>query len=138
MVRPADKPQSPRHLARRQRTGGKLADGASPLNGQAPPPECRWKPGQSGNPRGRPVERPITQAIREALDAGDIASVKELAATGLRRARAGDFRFWREVLDRLDGPVRQELAADVTMRSADELIAEMDAAGDEPPPEAVD
>ena len=27
--------------------------GGSPLNGVVPPPEHRWKPGQSGNPRGR-------------------------------------------------------------------------------------
>lgn len=27
---------------------------ASPVNGQIPPPEHRWKAGQSGNPKGRP------------------------------------------------------------------------------------
>lgn len=27
---------------------------ASPINGVVPPPEHRWKPGQSGNPAGRP------------------------------------------------------------------------------------
>lgn len=28
--------------------------GVSPISGTAPPPEHRWKPGQSGNPDGRP------------------------------------------------------------------------------------
>ena len=30
------------------------ASDASPISGVVPPPEYRWKPGQSGNPKGRP------------------------------------------------------------------------------------
>lgn len=105
---------------------------ASPINGVVPPVEHRFKKGSPGSP-GRPRSRPLTMAVREALARGDVASVRDLAETALRRAKAGDFRFWKEILDRLDGPVRQEIAAEVTTRSADELIAEMDAAPDEEP-----
>ena len=98
-------------------------------NGGTPAPGAphRWKKGQSGNPGGRPKSRPITEAMRKALEAGDLASMADLAKTGIEKAMAGDHRFWHDVMDRLDGPVRQEIQADVTMRTADELIEDMDA-----------
>lgn len=45
------------------------AAGASPINGQVPPVETRWKPGASANPGGRPkLERPPSVALAELND----------------------------------------------------------------------
>lgn len=42
------------------------AKDASPVNGQIPPVEHRWKPGQSGNPSGKP--QPAGLTIRSWLN----------------------------------------------------------------------
>ena len=47
---------------------------ASPINGVVPPPEHRWKPGVSGNPKGRP---PLGMSIREHLNALGEANLTE-------------------------------------------------------------
>ena len=94
------------------KTGKHHAAGASPRSGKVPPPEKRWKPGQSGNPNGRPVSRPLTAALK-ALAEQDIsvkAGGKTLAGTRLqllaeiawRKAMSGDFRYFKELLDRLE------------------------------------
>jgi Family of unknown function (DUF5681) len=50
-----------------------------------PPTPASWKPGQSGNPKGRPRKgNALTEAIREAADP------EELAAIALRLAREGE------------------------------------------------
>ena len=85
------------------------APDASPLNGIAPPVEHRFKPGQSGNPKGRPISKPLTEALKTALAADNGAAIQELVAVAVKKARQGDFRFWREILDRVDGKVTDRL-----------------------------
>jgi len=72
----------------------------------------QFQPGQSGNPAGRPKERPLRDALKALLEAGDGQKIKELAKIGLEAATGGDFRFWKEVFDRIDGKVIDAL--DVT------------------------
>jgi hypothetical protein len=38
-----------------------------------------------------------------------------LARRAFREAGEGDFKFWKEIMDRLDGPVKQEIQADQTI-----------------------
>jgi len=71
-----------------------------------------WKPGESGNPKGRPKSRPITSAIRELLDQNDGEAIKALAKVGLKAALKGDFRYFKELTDRMDGKVLDRM--DVT------------------------
>ena len=65
----------------------------------------RFRPGESGNPRGRPLERPLTAALREVLDANDGELIKTLVQVAIDKAKGGDFRFWKELMDRSDGKV---------------------------------
>jgi hypothetical protein len=70
-----------------------------------------WRPGQSGNPGGRPK----TKLFKEALDAeiekagDDGPSLRKIARTLLNMAAAGDIQAIREVADRFDGKPTQVL-----------------------------
>ena len=82
----------------------------------------KWKPGQSGNPKGAPKKRLMIEVLEDELE-------RRAAAEGLPRREAGTLvaRAWldqvldgslghlREFLDRRDGPVttKVELSADV-------------------------
>lgn len=65
----------------------------------------RWQPGQSGNPAGRPPKDPMTAALKARMESEPDLLV-QLVETGIRKAIEGDFRFWKEIWDRLDGKVR--------------------------------
>jgi hypothetical protein len=68
-----------------------------------PSPATRFKPGQSGNPSGRPKRSPITTALIELLE--EKAASKALAAKWLSEAAKGDPRFFAMLLDRVEGRV---------------------------------
>jgi hypothetical protein len=87
-----------------------------------------WKPGQSGNPGGRPkklpvtayivdqLEKPIPAAMRAKLPPmfrelyGDEATFGQmLAFTVISQAASGDMRAMTTVLDRAEGKVKQSL-----------------------------
>ena len=61
-----------------------------------------WKPGQSGNPGGRPKGKSITAELRKLLDKGTTA--EDLAEILLKMGKK-DLAALREVLDRSDGKV---------------------------------
>ncbi|MDP7288570.1 MAG: DUF5681 domain-containing protein [Phycisphaerae bacterium] len=69
----------------------------------------RFKPGQSGNPKGRPPERPLTALLRETLDANDGELIRSIVLVAVERAVAGDFRYFKEIMDRTDGKVSERL-----------------------------
>ena len=69
----------------------------------------RFRPGESGNPLGRRPERPLTEALRDALDANDGEVIRELVQVALDRALGGDFRYFKEIMDRVDGKVSERL-----------------------------
>ena len=77
--------------------------------GEFPNKETQFKPGQSGNPKGRPKGTGITDRLRE-LVMGDDESAKEtrekLVNAAVGAAEDGDHRFWKEIVDRLEGPVK--------------------------------
>jgi len=76
--------------------------------------EHRFKPGQSGNPKGRPKGTSIQKAIRALLDDGvkgqDLQ--KALARVAVQRALTGDFKFYQMVLERIDGKVIDKIESD--------------------------
>ena len=65
--------------------------------------DSRIKPGEVRNPGGRPKRRPITEAILELLIANDGKELKRFAKTGLKKAADGDFQFWKEIREALEG-----------------------------------
>jgi hypothetical protein len=71
----------------------------------------RWKPGQSGNPGGRPKGESITARLRAVLEKEHNGRVlMDLLAERLaKEALAGKFPFLKEVLDRLDGRVAERV-----------------------------
>ena len=77
---------------------------ADPKDNLRPP----WKPGESGNPNGRPKERPIAAELRKLLERDDGAALKALAAIAIKAALKGDYRWGRELLDRIDGKVVEQ------------------------------
>lgn len=83
-----------------------------------------WPKGKSGNPKGRPKGRTLTEDIRAELAkapppeilrkyrglAGDVLSSELLAVVVVRKALQGDFRYFKEIIDRMDGKTAQPIA----------------------------
>lgn len=91
----------------------------------------QFKPGESGNPGGRPKTRPVTDYVREQLERqiptvmrvklpavfaqlyGESATFGQmLAFQMIAQAATGERRAMKEVLDRVEGKVTQQLASD--------------------------
>jgi hypothetical protein len=66
-------------------------------------------PGQSGNPKGRPKSRPITAALKELLYKDDSKALRAIAAVAVREALGGDFRYTKEIIDRVEGKALETL-----------------------------
>ena len=80
-----------------------------------------WKPGQAGNPQGRPP-RDVQQRelISQLADHGDEALATVIAVMRKARASGGDavkLRAAQDVLDKLLGRAPQSLAASIVQRS---------------------
>jgi hypothetical protein len=93
-----------------------------------PPEAHRFKPGQSGNPGGRPKDKPVTDALRRLIvrrvpnDAEHRTYAEVLAQALVHAALKGKTEAAREVLDRVEGRLPHSVAAIVD--SAQESLAE--------------
>ena len=92
--------------------------------GKLPPVETRWKPGQSGNPKGRPKkEKLLEPLIRELLESkrrGDKEGRQWkmiVAEELLRQFTKGNPAAIKEVLNRIDGPVKQSVEIDAEVEA---------------------
>lgn len=74
-----------------------------------------WKPGQSGNPSGRPKKSTLTEKLRSVLEQDHNGKTvgQALIDVVTREALKGDFRFAKEILDRMDGPIKQQVEHEV-------------------------
>jgi hypothetical protein len=74
----------------------------------------QWRKGQpSPNPKGRAKGESLTTKIRNVLtepDADHGTKADKLIATAVTLAQTGDFRFFKEIIDRLDGKVPDRIA----------------------------
>ena len=106
-------------VARKAKTGNQQGVKPGPVGPGNPPASTVFQPGQSGNPNGRPVKRPLTEALKRLL-AGDttvkidgkerkLPTIDALMRVAINRAMKGDPRFMREILDRVDGKVLEQL-----------------------------
>lgn len=85
--------------------GQKSAEpGASPINGQVPPAEHRFKPGNPGGP-GRGPSRPFREALDAALKGGNLSEVTQSL---VHQAKKGNVHAIKEIAERLDGKVDQQ------------------------------
>ncbi len=72
----------------------------------------RWKPGQSGNPSGRPKKLHISDALRAELEAegpDGVANDSAIARKLVDMARHGNLEAIREIADRTEGKARQRI-----------------------------
>ena len=67
------------------------------------PVEHQFKPGQSGNPKGRPRGTSLTARLRKALKKNDGQLAEMLVKVAIREAGRGDYRHLKEIWDRVDG-----------------------------------
>lgn len=97
----------------------------------------KFKPGQSGNPGGAPKGwRPISNIVRDFLcknleEIEPKNEAEKLAIAIIALSKGGNKTALKEVLDRLDGPIKQvhEVSATVTIsmgQAAREALAELD------------
>ncbi len=75
-----------------------------PVGYKSPPREGQWKPGQSGNPGGRPKWKPLTEALHALLEE-EPALNKELIKAWVVKAGRGDVSAANMLWDRLEGKV---------------------------------
>jgi cell division GTPase FtsZ len=72
----------------------------------------QWKPGQTGNPKGRPRRKRITDALSEFLDAVDangVSAAQKIAIAMIMQAMKGDIQHAKEILNRTEGAVKQSV-----------------------------
>ena len=83
--------------------------GRSSRSGTVPPVKFRFKPGQSGNPGGRPKTKLISQAYQELLEELDTKKrrtiAQEIAKRIIQKALVGDLAAAKEATDRTEGRV---------------------------------
>jgi hypothetical protein len=82
--------------------------------GYCSPPEGRPFPkGKSGNLNGRPKGESLTTKLRRVLDEPDTdhgTKADKLIAAAVEAAGNGDVRYFKEILDRIDGKVPDRVA----------------------------
>lgn len=83
----------------------------------------QFKPGESGNPNGRPKGKTLTERVRDVLEANPERAAAIVEA-GIQAAEGGDFQFWKYLCDRMEGMPTQMVSANVDamirVRFADE------------------
>jgi hypothetical protein len=90
----------------------------------------KWKPGQSGNPGGRPKKKLITEMYEEILnDPEHIAAIKAATVKALRNGNMAMVLQLREMADRTEGKVTQPIEADITVNLADAIAEARKRAG---------
>ncbi len=81
-----------------------------------------FKPGQCGNPNGRPKGSGVTDRLKKLLDEevtlkGKQTTMAEaLAQVVLNKALKGDHKFVKELLDRVEGKVTDKLEVEGNMK----------------------
>jgi hypothetical protein len=84
-----------------------------------------WKPGQSGNPGGRPKRDAITSALLLQLEQPntDTETIADsIAAVLVKRALSGDVRAIREIADRTEGRPRQQIKVEAQLQDSEDGV----------------
>ena len=89
--------------------GDKVKQGDIKASQGVPPGAHRFQPGQSGNPAGRPKSRPMAAALKAALSKNNSKSLNAIVDKAVEAAESGDYRYAREIFDRVDGKVADKI-----------------------------
>ncbi len=93
-----------------------------PAARRTPPVATQWKPGQSGNPAGRPKSLTLSEAYRRELakiddtDPQKRTPAEVLAETMIKRAKTGDVPALKEIADRVEGKAKQTITLSTDRR----------------------
>lgn len=71
-----------------------------------------FMPGQSGNPKGRPVGSGLTDRLRRILDKDEGIAAEAIMQVAVDAAKAGDWRFWNSIMERVEGKVPDKIESD--------------------------
>lgn len=97
---------------------------------KGPPKETQWKPGQSGNPAGRPKTITLSEAYRRELAKVDPTDEQKrtfaeiLAEQTVIKAKGGDVSALRELADRTEGKAKQTITLTTDRREQIEQAVE--------------
>lgn len=90
---------------------------------QNPPVATQFKPGQSGNPGGKPKTKPLTDRMRDLLETqigtGDKVLADVIVLQWARMIRKLDSSALKELLNRIEGSVPTKIDADITTHKED-------------------
>jgi hypothetical protein len=75
----------------------------------------QYKPGQSGNPSGRPKGSSLTARLRKLLEQDDGKLAETLAKVAVREAAKGKYQHLKEVWDRVDGTLVTKIQIDAEL-----------------------
>ncbi|MDA2928732.1 DUF5681 domain-containing protein [Acidobacteria bacterium AH-259-O06] len=91
------------------------------IGNKRPPKQSRWKPGLSGNPKGRPKKSEcLTSILKEEIAKIDPEDRKKrtwvelVAIATIKLAIKGNATALKEVWERMDGKVKQDLGLEPT------------------------
>lgn len=99
-----------------------------------------YKPGQSGNPAGKPCKISLTALLRKALAKHEIAgqptpnnktAAEILVEVAIGHASKGNSKYFKEIFDRIDGKVPDQVEIR-DMRTLSDAELERIAAGTSP------
>ena len=79
--------------------------------GEFPNKDTQFQKGKSGNPAGRPKgARNMSTILRERLEANGGKSMEEIIDKAIDMAKSGDFKYFQQIYDRLEGKTPDRLA----------------------------
>jgi len=85
-------------------------DNKEKIGNKNPPKEFQWKPGQSGNPKGRPkfsLVSILKELLQEVPEGKKEMKAKVLMREAIEKAMEGDTFMLRDIINRIDGMPRQ-------------------------------
>jgi Family of unknown function (DUF5681) len=74
-----------------------------------------WRPGQSGNPGGRPKKKPVTELYEQLLnDTFTLEAIRAAILNTIKSNKTTLVPLLREMADRVEGKVCQSIEASIT------------------------
>ena len=84
-----------------------------------------WKPGQSGNPKGRPAKiKYISEAMNEELG-GNPQDAKDVARAQINKAKKGNTQAFKEVRETQEGRLPYDVEHSVNTEALEALLSRL-------------